>query len=259
VLNTVLGALLPMVVTFVLGFIAAWHRDLGRNDASILSDGSPLCSAARTFCRSRYDIARGTEPGHSAWLSHCASPLLPSTVWCFSSLVSSSASQRASARCTRWRHPRQQCLSWVPPSSVACSEDSAPFRSQQPVSLSISQSCQSRFFFSHWMRLGERAWLRRTRSTWRRSQPNLPKQSNSRLLSVALIDGDVTPAQFKPDRIVKPDVQAWLKKVSTHPNGEFTAQYPRKMPAKITIRLQDRTVVEHQVQDYPGLASRPFT
>jgi 2-methylcitrate dehydratase len=79
------------------------------------------------------------------------------------------------------------------------------------------------------------------------------------LLSVALIDGDVTPAQFKPDRIVKPDVQALLKKVSTHPNGEFTAQYPRKMPAKITIRLQDGTVLEHQVQDYPGLASHPFT
>jgi 2-methylcitrate dehydratase len=78
------------------------------------------------------------------------------------------------------------------------------------------------------------------------------------LLSVALIDGDVTPAQFKPDRIVKPDVQALLKKVSTHPNDEFTAQYPRKMPAKITIRLQDGTVVEHQVQDYPGLASHPF-
>src|SRR6202045_3184011 len=79
------------------------------------------------------------------------------------------------------------------------------------------------------------------------------------LLSVALIDGDVTPAQFKPDRIVKPDVQALLKKVSTHPNDEFTAQYPRKMPAKITVRLQDGIVVEHQVQDYPGLASHPFT
>jgi 2-methylcitrate dehydratase len=50
-----------------------------------------------------------------------------------------------------------------------------------------------------------------------------------------------------------------LKKVSTHPNDEFTAQYPRKMPAKITIRLLDGTVVEHQVQDYPGLASHPFT
>jgi 2-methylcitrate dehydratase len=79
------------------------------------------------------------------------------------------------------------------------------------------------------------------------------------LLSVALIDGDVTPAQFKPDRIAKPDVQALLKRVSTRPNHEFTALYPRKMPAKITIRLQDGTVIEHEVQDYPGLASHPFT
>ena len=79
------------------------------------------------------------------------------------------------------------------------------------------------------------------------------------LLSVALIDGEVTPAQFQPDRIVKPDVQALLKKVSIRPNDEFTAQYPRKMPAKITIHLQDGTVIEHQVQDYPGLASHPFT
>jgi hypothetical protein len=31
------------------------------------------------------------------------------------------------------------------------------------------------------------------------------------------------------------------------------------MPAKITVRLQDGKVIEHQVQDYPGLASRPFT
>src|ERR1700755_366470 len=38
------------------------------------------------------------------------------------------------------------------------------------------------------------------------------------LLSVALIDGGVTPAQFKPDRIAKPDVQALLKRVSTRPN-----------------------------------------
>jgi 2-methylcitrate dehydratase len=79
------------------------------------------------------------------------------------------------------------------------------------------------------------------------------------LLSVALIDGEVTPAQFKPERIAKPDVQALLKKVSIRPNDEFTAQYPRKMPAKITIHLQDGTVIEHQVQDYPGLASHPFT
>jgi len=31
------------------------------------------------------------------------------------------------------------------------------------------------------------------------------------------------------------------------------------MPARITVRLQDGKVIEHEVQDYPGLASRPFT
>jgi 2-methylcitrate dehydratase len=30
------------------------------------------------------------------------------------------------------------------------------------------------------------------------------------------------------------------------------------MPARITVRLQDGTVIEHEVQDYPGLASHPF-
>jgi len=79
------------------------------------------------------------------------------------------------------------------------------------------------------------------------------------LLAVALLDGDVQPAQFKPDRIAKPDVQALLKKVSVRPNHEYTEEYPEKMPAKITVRLQDGTVIEHAVQDYPGLASRPFT
>jgi 2-methylcitrate dehydratase len=79
------------------------------------------------------------------------------------------------------------------------------------------------------------------------------------LLAVALIDGDVMPAQFNPDRIIKPDVQGLLKKVSVRPNHEYTEQYPKKMPAKITIRLQDGKVIQHEVQDYPGLASHPFT
>jgi 2-methylcitrate dehydratase len=79
------------------------------------------------------------------------------------------------------------------------------------------------------------------------------------LLAVALLDGDVMPAQFKPERIIKPDVQNLLKKVSVRPNHGYTERYPQKMPAKITIRLQDGTVIEHEVQDYPGLASHPLT
>jgi len=79
------------------------------------------------------------------------------------------------------------------------------------------------------------------------------------LLAVAMLDGDVMPAQFQPERIIKPDVQGLLKKVSVRPNHEYTDEYPAKMPAKITVRLQDGKVIEHEVQDYPGLASHPFT
>jgi 2-methylcitrate dehydratase len=79
------------------------------------------------------------------------------------------------------------------------------------------------------------------------------------LLAVALLDHDVMPAQFTPERIIKADVQGLLKKVSVRPNHEYTDEYPRKMPAKITIRLKDGKTIEHEVQDYPGLASHPFT
>jgi 2-methylcitrate dehydratase len=79
------------------------------------------------------------------------------------------------------------------------------------------------------------------------------------LLAVAMLDGDVMPAQFEPDRIARADVQQLLKKVSVRPNHEYTGLYPAKMPARITVRLQDDTVIEHEVQDYPGLASHPFT
>jgi 2-methylcitrate dehydratase len=76
---------------------------------------------------------------------------------------------------------------------------------------------------------------------------------------VALLDGDVMPAQFAPDRITRADVQQLLKKVLVRPDQDFTEQYPAKMPAKITVRLQDGQVIEHEVQDFPGLASHPFT
>src|SRR5277367_4022329 len=79
------------------------------------------------------------------------------------------------------------------------------------------------------------------------------------LMAVALLDGDVMPAQFAPDRITRADVQQLLKKVSVRPDQEFTEQYPAKMPAKITVRLQDGQVIEHEVQDFPGLSSHPFT
>jgi 2-methylcitrate dehydratase len=79
------------------------------------------------------------------------------------------------------------------------------------------------------------------------------------LLAVAVLDGNVMPAQFAADRITRADVQSLLTKVSARPDAAFTDVYPQQMPAKITVRLKDGTTFTHQVQDFPGMPSHPFT
>jgi 2-methylcitrate dehydratase len=79
------------------------------------------------------------------------------------------------------------------------------------------------------------------------------------LLAVALLDGNVMPVQFAADRITRPDVQSLLTKVSARPNAAYTDAYPQQMPAKITVRLKDGTTFSREVQDFPGMPSRPFT
>ena len=62
-LDTILGALLPMVVTFLLGFIAAWHHDFGWKDASTLNRivllyAVPLALFAGTVTTSRTTLSQ---------------------------------------------------------------------------------------------------------------------------------------------------------------------------------------------------------
>src|SRR3984885_9879930 len=57
-INTVLSALLPMVVTFLLGFVASWRHDFGSKDATVLNRmvlryAVPLALFAGTVMTSR--------------------------------------------------------------------------------------------------------------------------------------------------------------------------------------------------------------
>ncbi len=79
------------------------------------------------------------------------------------------------------------------------------------------------------------------------------------LLAVALLDGDVQPAQLEPSRIDAPDVQDLLKKVTVRPDDAFTASYPGEVPSRITVRLKNGQSYSHEVNSYPGFPTRPFT
>jgi 2-methylcitrate dehydratase len=79
------------------------------------------------------------------------------------------------------------------------------------------------------------------------------------LLSVAILDGDVQPAQLEPGRIAKPDVQKLLQKVTVRPDASFTTRYPAEVPSRVTVRLKSGQSFSNEVSAYPGGSNRPFS
>lgn len=77
------------------------------------------------------------------------------------------------------------------------------------------------------------------------------------LLSLALLDGDVTPAQFETDRFLAPQVWAISDRL------EFTCDLPgaksARLPAEATAFLQDGTTVSSSVEFAPGHPRNPMS
>ncbi|WP_407178545.1 MmgE/PrpD family protein [Bradyrhizobium sp. STM 3562] len=78
------------------------------------------------------------------------------------------------------------------------------------------------------------------------------------MLAVALIDGQVQPAQFAPERIAADDVQGLLRKVTVTPDPHLSAQFPQRLPAELEVERQDGIVLRARRDDYHGFHTRPF-
>jgi 2-methylcitrate dehydratase len=92
------------------------------------------------------------------------------------------------------------------------------------------------------------------------------------VIAAALLDGEVYPEQFLPERINRPDVQELLKKVKVHTKfplhkpvklagvlDPYTAAYPDKLISKVKITLNDGVEFEREKEDYHGFHTRPLT
>ncbi len=79
------------------------------------------------------------------------------------------------------------------------------------------------------------------------------------MVAVALLDGDVSPAQYAPERIVSEDVQSLLRKVTIRPNEEFSNRFPAEMPCRVQITLKDGRQLSVEKQDYEGFYTRPMS
>ncbi|WGS21773.1 MULTISPECIES: MmgE/PrpD family protein [unclassified Bradyrhizobium] len=78
------------------------------------------------------------------------------------------------------------------------------------------------------------------------------------MLAVALIDGEVQPEQYTPERIIAEDVQTLLRKVTVTPDPSLSAQFPRRLPAELEVEQKDGIVLRARRDDYHGFHTRPF-
>jgi 2-methylcitrate dehydratase len=92
------------------------------------------------------------------------------------------------------------------------------------------------------------------------------------LAAVLLLDGEIYPDQFLPERIKRDDVQELLQKIFVHTGfplhepvkvagmlDPYTRAYPDKMKTKVEIKLKNGQALTTEKEDYYGFHTRPFT
>jgi 2-methylcitrate dehydratase len=79
------------------------------------------------------------------------------------------------------------------------------------------------------------------------------------LLAVALIDGQVMPEQFAPDRIVRPDVQKLLRRVEVRSAADLSARFPAEHASRLRLHLIGGVTLAAEKADYEGFLTRPMS
>lgn len=77
------------------------------------------------------------------------------------------------------------------------------------------------------------------------------------MMSALLLDGNVLPAQYLPERIQGEDIQKLLQKVQVKEKKEYSDRFPKEMAVDITIRFKNGNECLIEKTDYEGFSSRP--
>lgn len=78
------------------------------------------------------------------------------------------------------------------------------------------------------------------------------------MIAVVLLDGELEPAQYAPERIIAQDVQQLMGKVDITPDEGFSARFPEEMPADLQVTLRDGTVLGAERSAYKGFHTDPL-
>ncbi|ABG05481.1 2-methylcitrate dehydratase [Rubrobacter xylanophilus DSM 9941] len=79
------------------------------------------------------------------------------------------------------------------------------------------------------------------------------------MLAVALLDGEVGPEQYRPERIRAGDVQGLLRRVEVRPADDLSRRFPEEMPCRLRVFTGDGEKLEIEKKDYEGFFTRPLS
>jgi 2-methylcitrate dehydratase len=78
------------------------------------------------------------------------------------------------------------------------------------------------------------------------------------IIAVAILDDQVMPEQYGPERIGRPDVQSLLRKIRVRPSVDYSRRFPDEMPFRIKVPLNDGRILTKEKRDYEGFLHRPM-
>jgi 2-methylcitrate dehydratase len=78
------------------------------------------------------------------------------------------------------------------------------------------------------------------------------------MIAVALLDGEVQPQQYRPERIRATDVQSLLRKVTVSVDPALSKRFPRHLPADLEVELREGMIFHAHRDDYHGFHTNPF-
>jgi 2-methylcitrate dehydratase len=79
------------------------------------------------------------------------------------------------------------------------------------------------------------------------------------VIAVAILDGDVMPAQYELHRIRREDVQNLLRRVFKIANAAYSKRFPEEIPCRIQSALRNGQTFVKESRDYPGFVSQPVS
>lgn len=77
------------------------------------------------------------------------------------------------------------------------------------------------------------------------------------MVAVAILDNQVLPEQYRPERIRRQDVQTLLRKIQVKPIEAFSRRFPNEMPCRVQVQLQGGRTFSQEKRDYEGFFTRP--